>query len=180
MPVARVRRARVPDEREVRARVEAAYAAVPAIHPDTALGRGRHLIYLRNIAIVEVLQVTGILLSELVALRRCDLDEARQCAYAPDGRRLVFDLEGWGALARYLGARGDLAGYPLLIRHRPVFARHGGSRARRGLSPLDARSVHLILAKLQGSGSAVRPRDLRVRFAHWLLEATKDKLAQKH
>jgi integrase len=174
MPVATTERAEVPEESEVRALIEAAHAVAPAVFPDTARGRQRRLVYLRNIAIVEMLRATGVRPSELVALRRCELDEARQCAYAPDGRRLCFDLESWGALARYLQARGDPVDCPLLMWRAPVFARHDGRSAGQGLVPLGQHAVRRIIANLRRSGSATKPRDLRARFARRLLEATED------
>jgi site-specific recombinase XerD len=173
LPSRNLDRAAVPAEQEVRALIEAAHAAAPAISPDTARGWQRHLAYLRNIAIVEMLRATGIRSGELVALRRCHLDLARQCAYAPDGRRLYFDLESWGALARYLEARGDPVAYPLLMWQAPVFARHDTSSAGPGLKPLSLNRVERIIAGLRKSGTT-RAKDLRARFAQRLLEATTD------
>ncbi len=163
----------VPEEKEVRDLVEAAHEVAPSISPDTARGRRQRLTYLRNIAIVETLRATGIRPGELVSLRRCDLDEGSQCATAPDGRRLHFDLESWGALARYLAARGDATDHPLLVWQAPVFARHDAKSAGQDLAPLSPERVGRILAGLR-RGSRLRPRDLRARFGQRLLEATKD------
>jgi site-specific recombinase XerD len=162
-----------PEEGEVRRLIEAAYAAVPPLAPDTPRGKQRHLTYLRNIALVETFRATGVRTGELVALRRCDLDVERQVAYAPDGRELVFDLQSWAALARYLAARGDPVRYPLLVWQAPVFARHDSCSVGRGLLPLGTKGVGRILQGLGGSGP-VRPRDLRIRFGQRLLAATAD------
>jgi len=166
-------RAAIPDEQDVRDLIEAARAAAPTSGPDSARGRKQRLSYLRNIAIVEMLRATGIRPGELVSLRRCDRDEARQCAYAPDGRRLYFDVESWGALARYLETRRVPAGNPLLVWQAPVFARHDPRCPGPGLTPLGPNSVRQIIAVLRTSG-ATRAKDLRARFAQRLLEATMD------
>jgi site-specific recombinase XerD len=162
-----------PEEEDVRRLIEAAYAAVPPLAPTTPRGRRWHLTYLRNIAMMETFRATGVRTGELVALRRCDLDVERQVAYARDGRELVFDLQSWAALARYLAARNDPVDRPLLVWQAPVFARHDPGSVGRGLLPLGTRGVGRIMRELGGSG-AVRPRDLRARFGQRLLAATAD------
>jgi integrase len=166
-------RIEAPAEGEVESLVEAAYAARPASPAGTPAGRSEHLAYLRNIAIVEMLQATGVRGGELVRLRRCDLDEARQVACAPDGRLLYFDLESWGALARYLAARGDPEGYPLFVWQAPVFARHDRSSQGPGLLPMHRPSVGRILQKLRRS-EGLTARTLRRRFGRRLMAASAD------
>lgn len=161
-----------PKESEVSRLIEAAYAAAPRSPAESVKGRMQHLVYLRNIAIVEMLRATGIRPGELVQLRRQDLDLEREIAYAPDGRILYFDLRSWGALVRYLLARRDPAD-PLLAWKIPVFARHDTARAGDGLRPLHRRRISELLQKLRGV-EGLTPRSLRVRFGQRVLEATAD------
>jgi len=162
-----------PEEGEVRALVEAAYAARPSGPPGTAQNWRSHLVYLRNIAIVETLRATGARPGELTALRRGDLDEEQQTARAPDGRTLYFDLASWAALARYFEARRDPVDCPLLLRQTPVFAQHDASKAGKALAPLVANRVGVVLRELRRS-ETVTARGLRVRFGRRLLAATED------
>jgi|GEM_PF-1832569 len=170
----RVRAQRVgPEEGDVRALLEAAYAARPAAPPGTVQGWQSHLTYLRNIAVVEMLRATGARPRELVALRRRDLDEENQVARALDGRCLYFDLASWAALARYFEARRDPVDRPQLLRQAPLFARHNLASAGKGLLPLDAGRVGKILRRLRTS-ETLTTRALRTRFAQRLLAATAD------
>ena len=162
-----------PEEGEVRQLVEAAYAARPSGPPGTAQSWRSHLVYLRNIAIVEMLRATGARPAEMAALRRGDLDEENQTARAPDGRTLYFDLASWAALARYFEARRDPVDCPLLLRQTPVFAQHGPCSAGQGSAPLVANRVGVILRSLRSS-ERVTARGLRVRFGRRLLAATED------
>jgi site-specific recombinase XerD len=136
-------------------------------------GRLRHLTYLRNIAIVEMLRATGARPRELVALRRGDLDELNQVARAPDGRHLYFDLASWAALARYLEARRDPVFCAHLLSQVPLFARHDLRSAGQGLQPLAAARVGKILKGLR-STEMLTARALRIRFGQRLLAATAD------
>lgn len=131
------------------------------------------LAYLLNVAIVENLRATGLRISELVALRRCDLHSQGQAAAAPDGRTLYFDLESWAALSRYLAARGDPANYPLLQWNLPLFARHDPASVGQPLQPLHRVSVSRILTSLSPT-AGLGGRALRTRFAHLVLAATQD------
>lgn len=162
-----------PQESEVRQLIEAAYAAVPEVSPDTPLGRLARLTYLRNIAIVEALRTTGARPAELVALRLGDLELENQVARAPDGRMLYFDLASWGALMHYLLARSDPMDRPLFRQQLPVFAGHHTASVRRGLRPLNTRMPSEIVRGLRASGT-ITPRKLRIRFGQSLLAATAD------
>jgi site-specific recombinase XerD len=162
-----------PAEEDVRRLVEAAQAALPTRPADTLAGQRQYLLYLRNIAIVETLRATGIRPGELVQLRLCDLDQAQQAAQAPDGRLLYFDLESWGALTRYLVARGDPVDRPLLVWQAPVFARHDSSCTRRGPLPMHHAAVGNLIRTLRSS-EALTCRSLRRRFGQRLLAATGD------
>jgi site-specific recombinase XerD len=173
IPARRPERIAVPDEADVRALVEAARAAAARTYPATRGGRQRRLIALRDLAIVETLRATGARPAELAALRCGDLDEENQVASAPDGRRLIFDLRSWGALARYLAARGDREDRPLLLWQAPVFARHDPASAGRNLLPMRAVAVTRIVHRLRPSGT-LTATGLRARFGQRLLAATKD------
>ena len=162
-----------PEEAEVRRLVQAAYAARPDVPEGTVAGRLRQLVYLRNIAIVETLRATGIRTSELVKLQRCDLDEERQAAEAPDGRVLYFDLESWGAVARYLSARNDPVDCPLLVWRAPVFVRHDSVQVSAELRPLHRRHISRIVQGLRET-EGLTARSFRVRFGRSVLEATRD------
>lgn len=98
-----------------------------------------------------------------------------QTAKAPDGRRLHFDLESWAALSRYLAAREDPAGYPLLLWHLPLFGRHDPASVGRPLEGLTAESAGRVLRWL-AAGSGVGARDLRTRFGNRVLAATLDEV----
>ncbi len=162
-----------PQEDDVRALLEAAYAARPAAPPCKPRGLRSHLTYLRNIAVVETLRATGACPRELVALRRRDLDEENQVARAPDGRLLYFDLASWAALARYFEARRDPVHCPVLLRQVPLFARHGPRSAGQGPLPLDVSRVAKILKDLRATDT-LTTQALRTRFAQRLLDATGD------
>jgi len=160
-------------EEEVRELVEAAYEAVPGINPRTGKGWRAYLTYLRNIALVETLRASGVRPAELVALRLGDLNLRDQVARAPDGRLLYFDLRSWGAVMRYLLARGDAANLPLHHQKLPVFARHDAGSGGKLAGPLHVNSVNGIVRKLRRS-EMVTASSLRVRFGRSLLAATTD------
>ncbi len=153
--------------------MRAAHEAVPPVAPNLPSAHSRQLVYLRNAAIVETLRATGVRVSELVALRRADVDGHSQTATAPDGRRLYFDLESWAALSHYLTARGDAVNYPLFQWNLPLFARHDPVSVGLPLQPLHRAAVtHMIttLSPQAGLGASA----LRTRFAHLVLAATED------
>jgi len=162
-----------PEEADVRGLLEAAYAALPHAKAGTSRGKQQYLTYLRNIAIVETLRATGIRSTELVLLRRRDLDLENQVACASDGRVLYFDLKSWGALMRYLLARSDPVNRPLLVQQAPVFARHDPPSTSRGMLPLHRMYVWKIIRKLRTTES-LTTRSLRRRFGQRLLAATAD------
>ncbi len=168
-----------PDEDQVRALVRAAHAAVPLVEPHLPSARCRHLAYLRNVAIVETLRATGLRVSELLALRRADLDGHSQTATAPDGRTLYFDLESWAALSRYLAARGDSDNHPLFHWNQPLFARHDRASLGQPLQPLHRETVRCLLATLSPE-PGLGARALRTRFAHRVLAATGDQAGTAH
>ena len=100
-------------------------AAARKVPPGKTVNQER--IRLRNIAILETLQGSGVRVSELVSLRRGDLDRENRRAVVTgkgDKQRLIFVTdEAWTAIWDYLGARGD--GAPVRgAGSAPLFARH--------------------------------------------------------
>jgi integrase/recombinase XerD len=123
----------------------------------------------RNAAILLFLLDTGCRASELVSLRRRDLDQAnRRCRVLGKGdkyRTLFFGERTAAVLARYLREL-DLQGGPLSSQDDPLFfsARGGASLTRSGL-------LHLVkrLAQAAGIKDAVCVHALRRSFAVQML-----------
>jgi site-specific recombinase XerD len=146
--------------------------------PGTTIHEER--IRLRNIAMLETLKGSGVRVSELVSLRRGDLDrEQRRAVVTGKGgkQRLVFFTdEAWKAIWDYLAARGDGAG----ARgggSAPLFARHDRGAGARVLA-LTTKSVREIVwelareARLEDLG--ITPHRFRAWFATHLVAETGD------
>jgi site-specific recombinase XerD len=165
---------RVPPD-EVVARLVAAARGVPPA--DTAAGERMRL---RNVAIVETLRGSGLRVSELVSLKRGDLDrEHRRAVVTGKGgkQRLVFFTDpAWRAIQTYLEARGDGAG-GRGVAALPLFARHD-SRARNRPLPLTTQSVRDVvweLAKRAGADElGLTPHRFRAWFATHMVAETGD------
>ncbi|MCS7259392.1 MAG: tyrosine-type recombinase/integrase [Anaerolineae bacterium] len=139
------------------------------------------LIWLRDQAIVLCLYSTGMRVSELVHLRRGDLDYADQGAWVhgKGGRtRFVrFSNQAWGALMRYLQERQDslASGVPT---DKPVFCRHDRAAGKRRL-PLSTYSVERLITRLAREAGVLErfnltPHSFRHYFATRFLGFTGD------
>jgi site-specific recombinase XerD len=158
--------------------VERVLAAARAVAP--ADSKAAELIRLRNVALVETLRGSGMRVSELVSLRRGDLErEQRRAVVTGKGskQRLVFFTDpAWQAIWAYLDARGDGAAARALG-NLPVFARHDRAAGSRRL-PLTTQSVRDViwqLARRAGAGEAdITPHRFRAWFATHLVAETGD------
>jgi site-specific recombinase XerD len=165
---------RVPADEVVERLVAAARGAPPA---ET---RDGERIRLRNIAIVETLRGSGLRVSELVSLRRGDLDrEQRRAVVTGKGgrQRLVFFTDpAWRAITTYLEARADGAS-GRGVAGLPVFARHD-SRARGRPLPLNTQSVRDVVWSLARRAGAdelgLTPHRFRAWFATHMVAQTGD------
>ena len=165
---------RVPSTEAIEAILEAA-RRVPAAGDERT-----ECLRLRNIALVEVLRGSGLRVSELVALRRGDLNRAERTAIVTGkgskARLVYFTPAAWRALEAYFAARHDGAGTRALATL-PVFARHdpGAGREVRPLSTNTVRRVIEDLARAAGLGDLVlTPHRFRAWFATHLVERTGD------
>ena len=138
------------------------------------------LIRLRNIALVETLRGSGMRVSEVVSLRRGDLDRqtmsARITGKGAKDRVVYFTPEAWRAIDAYLQARQDgksgrnLASLPVFARHDPT----SGSRAQT-LSTTSVREIIYQLAKdAELEELTITPHRFRAWFATHLVEVTGD------
>ena len=158
--------------------VERILAAARAVPP--ADSRAAELIRLRNVALVETLRGSGLRVSELVALRRGDLDrEQRRAVVTGKGakQRLVFFTDpSWRAIWTYVDARGDGAASRALA-NLPVFARHDRAAGRRP-APLTTQSVRDAIWQLARQADAgdvgITPHRFRAWFATHLVAETGD------
>ena len=165
---------RVPPDEVVERMVAAARAVPPA---DTRAGE---CIRLRNVAVLETLRGSGVRVSELVSLRRGDLDnEQRRAVVTGKGgkQRLVFFTDqAWRAIMAYLGARGDGVG-GRGVASLPLFARHD-SRARNRPLPLTTQSIRDVVWELAQRAGAdelgLTPHRFRAWFATHMVAETGD------
>lgn len=165
---------RVPTDELVERILDAARAVPRA---DTTAGE---LIRLRNVALVETLRGSGMRVSELVSLRRGDLDRENQRAIVTgkgSKQRLVFFTDpSWRAIWTYLDARADGAASRSLA-NLPVFARHDRAAGRR-LQALTTQSVREVIWDLARAAGAtemgITPHRFRAWFATHLVAETGD------
>ena len=141
----------------------------------------------RDLALLEMTYSSGLRLSELIGLRRGDLDRgARLLRVRGKGRKERVTPIGERALAaldRYLASQGRTSGArdePLFVGKAHPFARAATDRraaagsVARGLSPRTVqRLVRRRLAAVAG-GLGVTPHALRHSFASHLLDAGAD------
>ena len=173
---------KLPDQETVNALIEAARTP-PAIPERASESTRRRLIlaWKRDLAIVLVLQSSGVRVSELVTLRRDDLNANNQSAQVvgKGGKRrmVVFSDEAWTAIQAYLAERRDGESRRPLA-ELPVFCRHDKGAGDNRL-PLSTRSVEYIIQRLaRQAGIAetfhMTPHKLRHYFGTRLLRATGD------
>jgi site-specific recombinase XerD len=123
---------------------------------------------------------SGVRVSELVSLRRGDLDRENQRAIVTgkgSKQRLVFFTDAaWRAIWTYLEARSDGATSRALA-NLPVFARHDRAAGRK-VQPLTTQSVRDVvwdLAKAAGAAEmGITPHRFRAWFATHLVAETGD------
>jgi site-specific recombinase XerD len=165
---------RVPADGAVERLVAVARAAPPGETP------AAECIRLRNLAIVETLRGSGLRVSELVSLKRGDLDaEQRRAVVTGKGgkQRLVFFTDAaWRAIGSYLEARRDgAAGRGLASL--PLFARHDARVGRRVL-PLQTQAVREVVWELarraQLEELGITPHRFRAWFATRMVAETGD------
>ncbi|MFO7742448.1 MAG: tyrosine-type recombinase/integrase [Anaerolineae bacterium] len=144
--------------------------------------RRKHLIRLRDIAIVEALLSSGMRVGELVRLERGHLlydVKGAMVKYGKGGkdREVLFSDRAWAAIQTYLKARQDgVQGRPLASL--PVFSRHD-RRAGRQVLPLSTRSVQNTFFDLASRAGILErfhltPHTLRHYFATEFLSETGD------
>jgi site-specific recombinase XerD len=158
--------------------------------PPNSRDRAAHeLIWLRNIALLETLKCTGGRVSEIVSLRRADLDATNRRAHVVGKggkeRWLYFSLAAWEALEKYLSARTKAlkaAGQEGSRGNRdrtgePLFARHNRNAGQVKAVAITVRTVQRLIVDLAdkaGLDSNITPH----KFRHWvatrLLSATGD------
>ncbi|TAK23324.1 MAG: hypothetical protein EPO26_08740 [Chloroflexota bacterium] len=133
----------------------------------------------RDIAIVETLRGSGVRVSELVSLRRGDLNHSTNGAIITGKggkqRLVLFTQAAWAAIDDYLVTRADTAigrGLAAL----PVFSRH--DRAARRPATLSTNAVREIIWSLATQAgladSGLTPHRFRAWFATHLVAETGD------
>jgi site-specific recombinase XerD len=140
-----------------------------------------HMVWLRNRALILGLYSTGMRISELLGLRRQDLDYSAQGAWVTgkgDKTRFVrFSRQAWQAIEAYLVERNDNSvGLPSSM---PVICRHDratGDFRRQPMSPVSAERAVTALAKETGvlERFNLTPHSFRHYFATKFLRATGD------
>jgi site-specific recombinase XerD len=174
---------KLPSQEVVAMLVEEVHAPLD-LPEDLAEGtkRRKTLIRLRNIAMVEALLSSGMRVGELVRLERGHLLYDVRGALVKYGkgkkdREVLFSERAWGAIQRYLRARGDGAQRRSLA-SLPVFSRHDRGAGDRVL-PLSTRSVQNVFVELASRAGILErfhltPHTLRHYFATEFLSQTGD------
>ena len=160
--------------------IEAARRPLPTLDRLSENRRKRlTLTWRRNLAMVLLLQSSGMRVGELVALRRGDLDYSGQGAYVTGKgkkqRFVLFSPEAWTALMAYLKERQDgetataLAAQPVVCRH--------DKRAGQARLPLSTNAVREVFEELALQAGILErfnmtPHKLRHYFATMLLRET--------
>lgn len=142
----------------------------------------KELIYLRNIAVVELLRATGLRVGELVALQRWNLDREKQrllieVTKSKAPRALPVDDQAWKAVLAYLSKRqahDGATGKPLHTL--PLFARHDKPTGQRVL-PISTRSIQRVIEKVKDAAGIeiqLTPYSFRYQFGRDMFEATRN------
>lgn len=180
----RILRQRLPSAAVINRVLTVVRGAAPALPTERVVPpaevRRRHLLWLRNRAIVEVLLSTGMRVGELVALRRSDLlaDTREIEIVTSKGQRsrvVICSTVSWAALQGYLQARDGARRAP----RTPLFSSHhaGGHGEVR---PLTTRAVENVVGEIAERAGLVdfhlTPHSFRHYFATVMLAGT-DNLA---
>lgn len=135
----------------------------------------KRLEHLRNVAMIYSLYSSGMRVSELVELRREDLDDEEHMAKVSgkgDKQRIVpLDAASWESIKTYLEARD---GKRDSVRGLPVFSQHGTNSGNRVL-PLTTNRVRQIFSDLRekyGIEFKMTPHSMRRNFATTMLRKT--------
>ncbi|MBI1877075.1 MAG: tyrosine-type recombinase/integrase [Chloroflexi bacterium] len=138
------------------------------------------LVWARNLAIILALKSSGLRVSELVSLKRENLDYTHQGAWVTGkGRKtrfVAFDNEAWAAIQSYLEQRQDEALMTPVIKH-PLFCRHDRSVRPEARLPVSIRSIQYLIKELAEQANVAHrfnlsPHSLRHYFADGLLTHT--------
>lgn len=162
-----------PSDEDVQALLQRALAHHGKPSKSQHVQRRSDLVYLRNIALLEALRVSGMRVGELVSIDRDDLNaqnhSARIVGKGSKERTVYFDTRAWTAIEKYLLLRADEGSHYGL----PVFARH--NRKLDGSECLSTRSVQRLFDRLVPDlrrQMRFTPHSLRHAFANRALEAT--------
>jgi site-specific recombinase XerD len=176
---------KLPPAEVMEAIVEAVQMPPPILTQSDLQERARHrsrLVWLRDKALVLSLYSTGMRVSELVGLRRQDLDYTDRGAWVTgrgERTRFVrFSKPAWQALTAYLEERGDET-VPGSLLSMPVICRHDRSAGDHRRLPLTALSVERIIDRLAKETGVFKrfhltPRSFRHYFASRFLDHTGD------
>jgi len=140
-----------------------------AVTPETE--QRRHLVWLRDRAIVECLMTSGLRVAELTALRYADLlAEQHGAEIQGKGKKhrvVLFSLRAWDSLQEYLQVRDHGRNQP----ETPVFARHNPQQKEPGVQPITSRSIQRTFRDLAAQAGLARltPHQLRHYYATVLL-----------
>lgn len=152
--------------------VYAVIAAARAVEPTT---ERLELLKGRDVALLETLRSTGARVSEIVGLKRKDLNpEDRTAIVLGKGnkqRMIFFDQVTWDAIQDYLEMRDDEP-----ANGQPVFARHDRTTGGETL-PMSPTSVRNVVTKFTieaGVDEYIHPHSFRHRVATKVLTATGD------
>lgn len=172
---------KIPPLEVVTALIDAARQPLPAADRLTPADRQRqHLAWLRDLAVILALKSSGMRVSELISLKRANLDYGRQGAWVEGkGRKtrfVAFDDEAWLAVQAYLKARNDEA-LPAQVERFPLFGRHDRKAKPETRLPLSTRAIQRIIEDLSRQANLsgrfnLSPHSLRHYFANGLLELT--------
>lgn len=172
---------KIPGQEIVEAIIEVARTP-PPIDADTEAAQRRRttLVWARNLAIILALKSSGLRVSELVKLKRENLDYTHQGAWVSGkGRKtrfVAFDHEAWQAMQNYLEQRQDEGLMTPVIKH-PLFCRHDRSVRPEARLPVSVRSIQYLIKELAEQANVAHrfnlsPHSLRHFFADGLLTHT--------
>jgi site-specific recombinase XerD len=172
---------KIPGHEIIEAIIETARTP-PAFETDSEPAQ-RHrtmLVWARNLAIILALKSSGLRVSELVKLKRENLDYTHQGAWVTGkGRKtrfVAFDREAWEAIQDYLDQRQDESLMVPMMKH-PLFCRHDRSVKSAARLPVSVRSIQYLIKELAEQANVANrfnlsPHSMRHYFADGLLTFT--------